>query len=221
MLPSDVAHDPEKPGDGGSEDSGFDAIKAAEELAASLGMTSGDDAQAGSEDYTVTLEKEIEQLNMLLDQKDVELAQANAALERAVAARDNAQSEISRAAARIERELAKRAERERREMLLVFIEINDDLDRAIDAASTTADAEKLLEGVELVSRVFDKKLAEFGVTRIDAMGQPFDPNLHDAVTQMAVADPAQDKTVVGVIRVGYRIGDETLRPARVAVGRHG
>lgn len=215
-----MSNDPEKPGDGGHEDGGFDAIKAAEELAASLGMSSGGGAEAGAEDYTVTLEKEIEQLNMLLDQKDIELAQANAALERAVAARDAAKADVSKASARIERELAKRFERERRKLLLAFIEINDDLDRAIEAASTSADAEKLLEGVELVSRAFDKKLSDFGVSRIDAMGKPFDPALHEAITQTAVTDPAADKTVVGVIRVGYEIAGELLRPTRVAVGKY-
>lgn len=225
VLPSDVASDPDKPNPGGGDkpgtgdDGGFDAIKAAEELAASLGMSAGDDARAGSEDYSVTLEKEIEQLNLLLDQKDVEVAQAKAAIAKASEARDAAQAEISKASARIERELAKRSEQKFRKMLLAFIEINDDLDRAIDAASTTPEGEKLLEGVELVSHAFDRKLAEFGVARIEAMGKPFDPNVHEAVTQMAVTDPAQDKAVVGVIRVGYRIGDELLRPARVAVGK--
>jgi molecular chaperone GrpE len=221
-----VANDPEKPdpgSGGGSPDGGegFDAIKAAEELAASLGMAGEAQVEgAAEESYAVTLEKEIEQLNLLLDQKDVEVAQARTAAARAVEARDAAQAEISKASARIERELEKRSQLEYRNMLLAFIEINDDLDRAIDAASTSEAAETVLEGVELVSRAFDRKLAEFGVARIEAMGQPFDPNAHEAITQMAVDDPAKDMTVVGVILVGYRIGEELLRPAKVAVGKY-
>lgn len=225
-----MANDPEKPnpqpeddGSANGGESGFDAIKAAEELAASLGIGqegSASGAAAAEEAYSVTLEKEIEQLNLLLDQKDVEVAQARAAAAKAAEARDNAQAEISKAAKRIEKELDKRSEQKFRKMLLTFIEINDDLDRAIDAASTSEAAETVLEGVELVSRAFDRKLAEFGVARIDAMGKPFDPEHHEAVTQLAVDDPAKDKTVVGVVLVGYMIGDELLRPAKVAVGKY-
>lgn len=215
-----MANDPEKPKPESGDGEAFDAIKAAEELAASLGMSSEGETASGAEAYTLTLEKEIEQLNLLLDQKDVEVAQARAAADKAVAAHQAALGEVDKAAARIERELEKRNEQKFRKMLLAFIEINDNLDRAIDAASTSEAAETVLEGVELVSRAFDKKLADFGVTRVDAMDRPFDPNLHEAVSQLAVDDPAKDKTVVAVVLVGYTIGDELLRPAKVVVGKH-
>jgi len=66
---------------------------------------------------------------------------------------------------------------------------------------------------------FVAKLAGFGVTRIDALDQPFDPTCHEAVTTVPVTDPASDHAVVGVVRPGYRMGDEVLRPAQVAVAQ--
>ena len=55
--------------------------------------------------------------------------------------------------------------------------------------------------------------------RIDALGAAFDPALHEAVTALPAPDAASDGRVMGVITHGYRIGDEVLRPALVAVGK--
>jgi molecular chaperone GrpE len=70
-----------------------------------------------------------------------------------------------------------------------------------------------------VRRQFLGKLEGMGVRRIEADGQPFDPALHEAVTAVPVSDADRDGQVVGVIRQGYRINDEVLRPAAVAVAK--
>lgn len=131
--------------------------------------------------------------------------------------------------ARMRKELAKDAERSRRDVLVSLLEVVDNLDRAIDAAKKaprpgSAQAgdnagDPLLQGVEMVQQQFLAKLDGFGVTRIDAMGAQFDPLLHEAVTTVPAADSTPDGRVVGVITHGYRIGDDVLRPALVAVGR--
>jgi len=54
---------------------------------------------------------------------------------------------------------------------------------------------------------------------VEAMDQPFDPTRHEAATMVPVTDPAQDGIVVGVIRQGYAIGEDVLRPAVVAVAQ--
>ena len=77
----------------------------------------------------------------------------------------------------------------------------------------------LLQGVELVRRQFLAKLEGFGVKRIASEGLPFDPSVHEAISTVPAATPEQDGTVVGVVRHGYRIGDEVLRPAAVAVAK--
>ena len=132
-----------------------------------------------------------------------------------------ASQEFEDARARMRKELAKDAERSRRDVLVSLIEVVDNLDRAIDAAKTAgkSSGDPLLQGVEMVQQQFLAKLDGFGVKRIDALGSDFDPLLHEAVTTVPAADDSADGRVVGVIAHGYRIGDEVLRPALVAVGK--
>jgi molecular chaperone GrpE len=139
-----------------------------------------------------------------------------------------AAQEFEDARARMRKELAKDAERTRRDVLVSLLEVVDNLDRAIDAAKNAARsrsgaggvaADPLLQGVEMVQQQFLSKLDGFGVKRIDALGEDFDPLLHEAVTSVPAADEASDGRVLGVITHGYRIGDEVLRPALVAVGK--
>ncbi len=132
-----------------------------------------------------------------------------------------ASQEFENARARMRKEIAKDAERSRREMLVSLLEVVDNLDRALDAArqaGTPAD-DPLLQGVDLVRRQFLAKLDGFGIRRIEPAGEPFDPALHEAVSAVPSGDPSQDGRVVGVVRPGYKIGDEVLRPALVAVSK--
>jgi molecular chaperone GrpE len=132
-----------------------------------------------------------------------------------------ASQEFEDARARMRKELAKDAERSRRDVLVGLLEVVDNLDRAIDAAKKVGkDAgDPLLQGVEMVRQQFLTKLDGFGVKRIDALGAEFDPSLHEAVTSVPAPDDSSDGRVLGVITHGYRIGDEILRPALVAVGK--
>ena len=95
----------------------------------------------------------------------------------------------------------------------------DNLDRAIESARQATSPEALLQGVELVRRQFLSKLEGLGVKRIETAGASFDPLVHEAVTTVPAASPDQDGRVVGVVRHGYTIGDDVLRPASVAVAK--
>lgn len=132
-----------------------------------------------------------------------------------------AAQEFEDARARMRKELAKDAERSRREVLISLLDVVDNLDRAIDAAKVAGKdtADPLLQGVEMVRQQFLTKLDGFGVKRIEAQGAIFDPVLHEAVTTVEAPSPDADGRIVGVIAHGYRIGDEVLRPALVAVGQ--
>jgi molecular chaperone GrpE len=135
--------------------------------------------------------------------------------------------EFEQVKTRIRRDVGREVERGKRAVLAELLEVVDNLDRAIAAArpgapsgAIASDAtESLARGVELVRDQFLAKLAAFGVTRVDVVGQPFDAARHEAVTTTPVHDAAQDGTVVAVTREGYRIGEEMLRPASVVVGR--
>lgn len=105
-----------------------------------------------------------------------------------------------------------------RELLVVA----DNLQRTIDAAERrapeTVEDAALIEGVRATERLLMHTLERFGVRKIEAAGQPFDPNLHEAV--MEADDPEHPPgTVVRVVEDGYTIHDRLLRPARVFVAK--
>jgi molecular chaperone GrpE len=130
-----------------------------------------------------------------------------------------AADEFEKARLRLRREITKDIERVRREVISELLEVLDNLDRAIESAKkSTSPSDPLFQGVELVRRQFIAKLEGLGVTLIHAADQPFDPALHEAITSVP-APPEQDGRVMGVIRQGYRVGEDVLRPAAVAVGK--
>ena len=154
----------------------------------------------------------IEELERQLAEKD-RIAQEYIAKYRQAAA------EFDESRLRLRREISKDIERGRREILADLLEVVDNLDRAIESARQTTTADALLQGVEMVRRQFLTKLEGFGVKRIAVEGQPFDPLKHEAVSTVPASNPDDDGRVVGVIRHGYTIGDDILRPASVAVGK--
>jgi molecular chaperone GrpE len=116
-----------------------------------------------------------------------------------------ASSEFDEMRLRLRREISKDVERARRDVISELLEVLDNLERAVDAARTSASGETLLQGL--------------GVKPIDSADARFDPALHEAVSTVPAATPEQDGKVIGVVRQGYRIGDEVLRPAAVAVAK--
>ena len=92
----------------------------------------------------------------------------------------------------------------------------DNLERAIAAAEQAGDKGPLAKGVSLVLTQLLDVLRRHGVSRIEVLGQPFDPNLHQAVMQQPSADhPAN--TVLQVLASGYMMHERVLRPATVIV----
>ena len=124
---------------------------------------------------------------------------------------------------RLRREMAKDVEREKRGILGAFLEVVDNLDRAIAAGRDGAAAEDttdaLLQGVALVRNQFLAMLGRYEVTQIAAAGQAFDPTAHEALSTVPVADLKQENIVVTVVKPGYLIGEDVLRPASVTVGK--
>jgi len=92
----------------------------------------------------------------------------------------------------------------------------DGLNRAITSAEQTGDLQNLLDGIRMVSQQFRDILKTHAAEPIDAMGKPFDPNLHEALTQIPTADHPP-MTVLQVVEMGYRLHDRVVRPARVIV----
>jgi len=190
----------------------FDAVAAAAELG-DLASASAEGAAADSS-YVRDLETEVESLSAMVAQKDAQIKKIEDRL-------DDALEDVERSKQRVEREADKVLEQKSKKLLLGFIDVLDDLERAIEAARSTDHNPAVVEGVEMVRRTFLSRLGQFGVSHRPSMGETFDPNVHDAVSMVAVSDAAQHNKVVGVAQEGYLLGDVVLRPARVAVGKHG
>jgi len=120
---------------------------------------------------------------------------------------------------RLRREISKDVERARRDVISELLEVLDNLERALDASRQSPSPEALLQGIDMVRRQFLNKLESIGVKPIESIGARFDPSLHEAISTVPAASADQDGTVIGVVRQGYRIGDEVLRPAAVAVAK--
>ena len=95
-------------------------------------------------------------------------------------------------------------------------DILDDVDRIV-ASDPGTPVPNLLEAVLLVDKKLRKELEAAGLERIDPVGQPFDPALHEAVSVLPAPVPELDHTVAATFQVGYRFKGSLVRPARVQV----
>lgn len=127
--------------------------------------------------------------------------------------------ELEQARARLERDARKEIERARRDMVLELVPVLDDLDRAIAAARAAGQGGALLTGVELVRGAFLDRLRAIGVERFEAEAERFDPTRHEAISTVETTDPLKVGFIVSVLRPGYAMAGETLRPAHVIVAR--
>jgi len=92
----------------------------------------------------------------------------------------------------------------------------DNLKRAVDSAEQSGDLQNLLDGIRMVSQQFEDVLKAHCAEPIKPDGQPFDPNLHEALSQVPSAEHPP-MTVLQVVETGYKIHDRVVRPAKVIV----
>jgi molecular chaperone GrpE len=117
---------------------------------------------------------------------------------------------------RAAREAAAAAERGMTKLVRELLPAVDNLDRALAAADCNGDSDTLVSGIKLVQTELMAALARVGIEPFSPVGEPFDPQRHEAVAQQPV-EGAEPGTVVEVYQRGYRLGDSVLRPARVVV----
>jgi molecular chaperone GrpE len=132
--------------------------------------------------------------------------------------RKQLQTETDETRQRLNRAADERAHREKADFIAGLLPVLDNLQRATDAAEGGSSPEVIAEGIRQTASSFENALAAAGVEPIDAIGQQFDPQLHDAV-ETVEGEPEDDGKVVADYARGYKIGDRLLRPARVKVGR--
>jgi molecular chaperone GrpE len=170
------------------------------------------DDESGGEEWRPRKPSYVEELERQVADKDRQLSDH-------IGKYREASSEFETARVRMRRDVGKEVERRTRTVLAELLDVVDNLDRAIEAARQAAERGALLQGVEMVRDQFLAKLEGFGVKRIAPLAQPFDPARHEAASVVPSTDPRQDNVIVGVIREGYEINGELLRPAVVAVAR--
>lgn len=107
---------------------------------------------------------------------------------------------------------------QREELLREFLAVVDNLERAVAAASGGGNGKAIVDGVEMVLRSMLDLLKRYGVSQVSAVGQRFDPLLHEAVDHVESSEQ-EPNTVVDEFVRGYQIGDRLLRPARVTVAK--
>jgi len=102
-----------------------------------------------------------------------------------------------------------------RDVLAQFLPVIDDFERALATVPDDERATGWVKGISLIQNKLTSIAERLGATRIDALGQPFDPSIHEAV---ATEPGSTGSTVVEVYQNGYRIGDALVRPAMVKTG---
>jgi molecular chaperone GrpE len=128
------------------------------------------------------------------------------------------QRETDETRQRLNRAADERARREKADFIGTLLPVADNLQRAIQAAERGGSLDTLLDGVKGTLSNFENALLASNVEPLQSVGQPFDPEQHEAVDTIEV-EPERDGLVTAEYSRGYRIGDRLLRPARVQVGR--
>lgn len=104
---------------------------------------------------------------------------------------------------------------EKARLLARFLPILDNLERAL--AHKEEGEEPLREGVELIYRELQRVMESEGLTRLETIGQPLDPNWHEALSAIPAGEDVESDTIIEEVEAGYKLDDKLLRPARVVV----
>jgi molecular chaperone GrpE len=99
-----------------------------------------------------------------------------------------------------------------------LIPILDNFELGLQAAKASGDQTAVVDGMSMVSRQLQDFLASCGIETIDATGQPFNPNIHEAIAQEENAE-VEEGHVIRQVRKGYRLKDRLIRPANVVVSK--
>ena len=206
----------QEPGESGNEDM-EQVIRAAEEAVDKVRDKGRDEDDEDDDDDVIDLGD---------DADGPDLAEALAAAEaEAAALKDKwlrALADHENYKKRVKRDIEDAVHRAVQGLLSNFLPVGDNLERALSVAPKDASEQlaPLLKGIEMVRQEFFNALGKHGINPIESVGQPFDPNVHDALQQMDSPDYAPG-TVMMEYEKGYTRGDKLLRAARVIVAGPG
>ena len=161
-----------------------------------------------SEEITLTPEEieEIKAKNIDLDEKAKEYLDGW----------QRARAEFANYKKRIAREHGVFHQTARGEVIKMYLDIADDLKRALEEKPASSDGESWADGIEIIYQKLIGRLEAEGITPMEVLGQEFDPNIHEALMKEENED-FESGQIVAVMQEGYWIGDKVLRPALVKV----
>jgi molecular chaperone GrpE len=184
-------------------------ISTQEEVAEEVQDSENENAEENSE--AAFEEEKDDERDSKINELEQELSNTKDSLLRKAAELDNVRK-------RVQRERVQLFEEAKAGALEDFMPISDDLLRTLKAAEESEIEDSFLEGVQMISDKFQNVLQKHGVERIDETGVPFDVNLHDAMMKQPAPDEKTGSDVVlQVIENGYKIGNRTIRHAKVIV----
>ncbi|MCA9646858.1 MAG: nucleotide exchange factor GrpE [Polyangiaceae bacterium] len=159
---------------------------------------------------------------------DAEVAAAEAPvdpLEQAQAEAKRLKEQLLRTAAdfdnfrkRTRKELVDAEQRGTDQLLKEMLPVFDNLERAAQHAETASEVASLADGIRMVMKQFTDTLGRLNIERVEAVGKPFDPSVHEAIQQMATEEHPPG-SVAAEVQAGYRQGERLIRPALVVVAK--
>lgn len=192
--------------------------KVTEEQAAENEQSAEEQNEQAEELYSQYEDFEADELLELLVARDQKVEELEEELAEAKDSHLRKAAELENYRKRVQRERSQVYETAKANALEDFLEINDDLQRTLKAAEELEVNDTLMDGVNLVASKFKEVLNKYGVERIDEEGVPFDVDLHDAMMRQKPEDDSIGSDVVlNVVESGYRMGDRTIRHAKVIV----
>ena len=168
---------------------------------------SGDDPDASAQAGAPS----IEALERALEEARVE---AQTHLDTSLRAR----AELENVRRRAERDVANAHRYGLERLVNEFLPVRDSLELGVSAAGDDADAARVREGMELTLKLMTSAFEKLGIEEVDPAGQPFDPELHQAMT-MQDGEGREPGTVLTVVQKGYRLNERLVRPALVVVAK--
>ncbi|MSR53804.1 MAG: nucleotide exchange factor GrpE [Gemmataceae bacterium] len=153
------------------------------------------------------------------DERITKLEQQNAEFLRHLADYQTRYNEMLQVMKRKDADLDQRLKYAHEKLSLDLVTALDNLERAIDAADKAGDQGALASGVTATHAQIMEVLKRYGVTQIDALGQPFDPMKHQAIQSVPASKNQKPNSVATVVQHGFTIHDRVLRPAMVIVAQ--
>ncbi len=158
-----------------------------------------------------------------VEELEMKLADSKKKLEEVLASyrvfKAEAEAETRQAKERIQNEYDKRVIRAKGSLAGKFVEVLENLDRAMAVSEETENFASLLEGVKLIRNQFSTAISDLGLQELQVEGEPFDPEVAEAIQVQEVDDKSADNKVLEVVSKGYTLNDTLVRPARVVVGK--